>query len=108
MAVRDLQRVARVIERLRAHLVRKSPDRLIDVEWSGHGAPERDGRAAVALAAALQDADAILARLGDLARGPQHRQRCRLDVVRDHEMTAVHQRDRLDDRQTQPGAAVTS
>ena len=52
-----------------AHLQRKNPDRVIDVEWSGHGAPERDGRAAVYpvdVAIEAQDRQGLLRDISDV------------------------------------------
>lgn len=52
-----------------AHLQRKNPDRVIEVQWSGQVAPDRDGRAAVYpvdVAIEAQDRQGLLRDISDV------------------------------------------
>ncbi|WP_066271378.1 RelA/SpoT family protein [Hydrogenophaga palleronii] len=52
-----------------AHLQRKNPDRVIEVQWTGHVAPDRDGRAAVYpvdVAIEAQDRQGLLRDISDV------------------------------------------
>ena len=52
-----------------AHLQRKNPDRVIDVQWSGQSEPDRDGRAAVYpvdVAIEAQDRQGLLRDISDV------------------------------------------
>jgi GTP pyrophosphokinase len=52
-----------------AHLQRKNPDRVIEVQWGGQAAPDRDGRAAVYpvdVAIEAQDRQGLLRDISDV------------------------------------------